>query len=87
MITVEDIEARKHRRPFVAIRVRTIRNESFDVVNPRTLMIGRRDILIGKPDWRNPDVYVQLSRVALADIMALEDLPVKKGKSNGNGRR
>jgi hypothetical protein len=51
------------------------------------LMIGSRDILIGKPDWRNPDVYVQLARVALADIMALEDLPVKKGKSNGNGRR
>ncbi len=72
VLTAEDIDARKRRRPLIAIRVRTNRNESFDVLNPRMLMIGRRDILIGNPDWRKPDIYVQLARVALADITALE---------------
>lgn len=87
MLTSQDILDRVRKQPFVPIRFVTSSGESYEVRHPDMVWVGRRDIHIGMSSRGNPSIYEQVSRVSLLHITAMEDLPVKKGKSNGNGRR
>jgi hypothetical protein len=39
------------------------------------LMVGVRDVLIGFPTRRDPEIYERTERVLFQEIAALEDLP------------
>ena len=87
MFTMEDVGARFRHRPFTPVRVRTSSGESYDVMHPEQVLVGRREFVIGIGTREEPTYHDRLARISLLHITAMEDLPVKKGKSNGNGRR
>lgn len=78
MFTPDDLDARKRRQPFAPFRILTTRNEEHLVRWPRMLMVGVREVVVGTPDWRDPDIAVSHVRVALEEIAAIEDIDTKQ---------
>jgi hypothetical protein len=76
MITPEDLDARKQRQPFIPFRIITRRDERHVVPSRRMMMVGVREVLVGTPDWRDPDIYVSVERVPLDEITAIEDIEI-----------
>jgi hypothetical protein len=77
MFTVEDIQARVRKQPFVPIRIVTSAGEAFEVHHPDLIMVGLRDVTVGFASAQYPSVYDKQTRLSLLHITALEDLPAK----------
>lgn len=54
----------------------TSRNEQHVVRSPRMMMVGVREVIVGTPDWRDPDIAASHVRVPLEEITAIEDIDV-----------
>ena len=76
MFTADDIQARVRVRPFVPLRIVTSAGQTFDVYHPDLIMIGRRDVMVGRASTDNAGVYEQATRLAIMHITALEDLAI-----------
>lgn len=85
MFTFKEISARIKQRPFAPVRIVMSSGESYDVLHPDLVMVGQREVAIGIASSKNPEIFTSLARTSILHIAAMEDLPVKKGKSNGNG--
>ena len=85
MFTPDDIRQRVRSQPFVPFRVVTSSGEAIEVFHPDLVMIGRREIHVGRPSARRPEFYDGVSRIAIMHITAMEDLPRRSG-SRGDGR-
>jgi hypothetical protein len=85
MFTPDDIHARVRQRPFVPLRIVTSARQAFDVYHPDLVMIGRRDLIVGRGSAENPSHYDQVTRVAIWHVAALEDLPTPS-PADGNGQ-
>ena len=85
MFTADDIQTRIRVRPFVPLRIVTSAGQSFDVYHPDLVMVGRRDLTIGRASSDNPTQYEQTTRVAIMHVTAMEDLPARV-TSGGNGQ-
>jgi hypothetical protein len=75
MFTADDIQRRVRQQPFQPLRIVTSSGQSFDVLHPELIMIGRRDLTVGVPRSDNPTQYDQISRIAILHVSALQDLP------------
>ncbi len=75
MLTTADLDVRKRRKPFPPFRILTHSGESFDVRDSRMLMVGVRDVLIGFPTRRDPEIYERTERVVFSEIAGIDDLP------------
>ena len=49
--------------------------QRIDVRHPDLVLIGLHDLMIGFPSPEAPTVYERITRVALAHVVSLEDLP------------
>lgn len=87
MFSATEISARLEQRPFKPVRLVMSSGESYDVLHPDLAMVGQREVVIGIANSKNPEYFTSLARASILHITAMEDLPTKKGKSNGNGRR
>jgi hypothetical protein len=85
VFTADDIYARIRQRPFVPLRIVTSAGQTFDVYHPDLVMVGRRDLTVGRGSAENPIHYDQVTRVAILHVTALEDLPTPKS-ADGNGQ-
>lgn len=83
LFTHQDIRARLRQRPFNPLRIVTTTGETFDVFHPDLVFVGRRFIEVGLPAPDEPTFFDQITRVALAHITELRDLPVPATPTNG----
>jgi hypothetical protein len=75
MFSPEDIQARLRQKPFLPLRIVASEGLNFDVHHPDLVFVGRRDLMIGTPDPQSPTIYDRVARLALVQVVALEDLP------------
>ncbi len=85
MFGPDDIKARVRVQPFVPLRIVTSAGQTFDIYHPDLVLIGRRDLTIGRASTEDAETYEQTTRLALMHVTALEDLPVPALPSN-NGQ-
>jgi hypothetical protein len=76
MFRPEDIQALVRQRPFRPLRIVTSSGETFDVRHPELLMVGVRDLVIGRASARDPRQYEQVTHVSLLHVTAVETQPV-----------
>jgi hypothetical protein len=87
MFTFEEIKKRLGERPFVPFRIITTAGQSFEVRHPDLVLVGRRDLMVGFADSKNPGIYDGVTRLAILHVTAMEDLPVTTPpSSNGPGK-
>jgi len=84
MFRSEDIQARLRQRPFQPVRIIASEGMHFDIHHPDLVFVGRRDLTIGTPDPDSASIYDGVIRVALVQVVALEDLPTPSS-STSNG--
>ncbi len=75
MISPDDIQKRMRKSPFIPVRIIISSHQTFDVMHPDLVLVGRREIMIGMASRKNPAQYEQVTRVPITHITALEDLP------------
>jgi hypothetical protein len=85
MFSADEIDVRLHERPFRPLRIVMSSGHSFDIPHPELVLIGRRSLTVGVPSSANPRHYEQTSRIAIAHITALEDLPTSPPPPDDNG--
>ncbi len=73
------------RRPFVPIRIVTSSDETFDVTHPDLIMVGQRDVIIGRASANDPRTYDLASHVAIMHVTAVHDLPSPAPITNNGG--
>jgi hypothetical protein len=82
MFNPDDIQARLRQSPFLPVRIIISTGQTFDIYHPDLVLVGRRDMIIGKASTKNPTQYEQTTRVPLMHITALEDLPTRSSASD-----
>jgi hypothetical protein len=83
MFAPETIQARLRQKPFAPIRFVTGSGESYEVHHADLVLVGQRDLIIGRASKKNPSLYDLASRVAIMHITAMDDLPASKSTGNG----
>jgi hypothetical protein len=76
MFTADAIHGRIRQIPFVPLRIVTSAGQSFDIYHPDLVLIGLRELTIGRASTENPAHYDQVTRLAIMHVTALEDLPI-----------
>jgi hypothetical protein len=82
MFSSDDILTRLRQSPFVPVRIIISSGQTFDVLHPDLVLVGRRDMIIGMASKDNPARYEQTTRVPLMHVTALEDLPMSAAANN-----
>jgi hypothetical protein len=84
MFTYHDVQMRLREKPFRPFRI-VVRSEGqrFEIRHPDLVFVGLHDLMIGFPSPEAPTVYDRVTRVALAHVVSLEDLPVSAVPGNG----
>ena len=82
MLTAYDIQARKRAQPFTPFRIATSPGQTYDVLHPDLVLIGKCELIVARPSRNDSGIGEQPERVLIIDITALEDLP-----ANGKPRR
>lgn len=87
MLTAEEIRARAQRTPFTPFRIVTSSGRMYDVTHPNLILVGRREVTIGRPGPHNPAYYEGQDRVSVLHITALEDIAAPANPSrNGEAQ-
>jgi hypothetical protein len=85
MFRAEDIQTRLREKPFRPLRIIAREGPRYDIHHPDFILVGQRDLSIGFPSAANPALYDQLVRVALVQVVALEDLAAPAASPDGAG--
>jgi hypothetical protein len=83
MLRAQDIRARRHDRPFRLFRSRASESQQFDIYHPDLVFVSIRDLMIGFPGPEHPTIYDHVTRLALVNVVSLEDLPMPPVPGNG----
>ena len=75
MYRTEDFQARLRARPFRPFRILAAEGPPVEVRDPHLVLVGRDDLIVGSADPRDCTVYAEATRVELAAITAIEELP------------
>jgi hypothetical protein len=86
MLTPKAIQARVRHQPFAPFRITTSAGQVFEVRHPELIMIGRRDLLLGRPSTENPTTYDQFIQIALMHVTTVEPVSVP-ASPGGNGQQ
>jgi hypothetical protein len=82
MFTAADLEKRCKKVPFMPFRIVTSSGESYDILHPEFLMIGKRLISVGIATDANARIFDDLDVLSVLHITAIEVLP-----QNGTRKR
>lgn len=74
------------RQPFVPFRIVLTTGESYDVVHPDLIMVGKRSAMVGFADPGQPPVFDRLTIVDLLHIVRMEELP-STAPTSSNGQK
>jgi hypothetical protein len=83
MFRAEDIQARLREKPFRPLRFIVSEGLHYDIDHPDLVLVGQRDLTIGFATEDRPTVYDRVVRVALFQLVGIEELPTKTGPANG----
>ena len=87
MFRPEDILALVRQKPFRPFRIITSSGETFDVRHPELLMVGARDLVIGRASAKDPRQYDQVTHVSLLHVAAVECPPAPDTAAAGGDTR
>ena len=73
MITAASIRSRAQQAPFVPFRIVTSSGRVYEVPHPELIFVGIREVTVGRPSSHNPAFYIDVDRVSILHITALED--------------
>jgi hypothetical protein len=76
MFTVDEIEARIRRQPFVPVRLVTRSGQWYDITQSNHVLIGNHALIIGIPWPKDPRLIDGDRRVAVTEITAIQDVPL-----------
>lgn len=71
----DELSRLKWQKPFHPFRITTIDNETFDILHPGLILVGRDDVTIGLPDPKKPPpaaselVWLGFEHIASADLI------------------
>ncbi len=85
MLTATEIRARANQRPFVPFRVVTSSGQSYEVRHPELILVGRRELTIGRSGVHDPTFYEGQDRVSVLHVTALEDMAQPMAPPSTNG--
>ena len=83
MLMPEDIQARLRERPFRPFRIIASEGLRFDIRHPNLVFVGRRDLMLGFTNVEGSSIYDRVTRLALIQIVALEELESPAASGNG----
>ena len=83
MFTYHGVQTRLREKPFRPFRIVVSEGQRFEIRHPDLVFVGLHDLMIGFPSPEAPTVYDRVTRVALAHVVSLEDLPVSSIPGNG----
>jgi hypothetical protein len=75
LFTPEEIKKRLKGAPFTPMRIITTAGEKFDIYHPDLVMVGINNIEVGIPRNEGDQFYEFVTRVALAHITELREIP------------
>jgi hypothetical protein len=84
MLTAAEIRVRVQRAPFVPFRVVSSSGRMYDVPHPEMILVGRREVVIGRPSSDDPTIYEAKDILSVLHITALEDI-VSPSSPSRNG--
>jgi hypothetical protein len=82
MFSSDDIQKRLRQSPFIPVRIIISSGQTFDILHPDLVLVGRRDITIGIASTESPAQYEQTTRVPITHVTALDDLPTAISAGN-----
>ena len=74
IFTADDIQTRLRREPFVPLRIVTTTGQTYDVADPKMVMIGTRSLFVGTPSIENPAIVETASQLQYSVVTELRDL-------------
>jgi len=83
MYSAEDILDRLREKPFRPLRLVGSEGLRYDIHHPDLILVGRHDLMIGHADPASPSIYDRITRLALAHLVAIEELPAAAVPGNG----
>ena len=83
MFRPDEIQARLREQPFRPLRIIVTEGLRYDIHHPNLVMVGLRDIMIGHERPARPGIYDRITRVALINIVGIEDIPMGSVSQNG----
>lgn len=81
MFSAEEVLKRLKQQPFYPVRLIVSEGRRYDIFHPDLVLVGKRDLTIGRPAAQNAAIYDQVDRVALVHLVAMEDLPATQTSS------
>jgi hypothetical protein len=85
VFTPDDIKTRLRYQPFTPMRIVTTTGQTYDIYHPDLVWVGQRFLMVGSPSPEDPSIFDQVTRLALAHVTELRDLPrVTAPPSNGS---
>lgn len=72
MITSADVRERNHKRPFSPYRIITSSGQTYNVVHPEFLTIGKRYLILGLPIHESEGKVGSAHWISVMHITALE---------------
>ena len=76
MFTADDIQSRLREDPFTPVRLVTTSGQIYDIPHPELVLVARHFLIVGTPNPENSTQAEQVTRIALAHITELRDLPI-----------
>lgn len=80
-MTYHDLQRKLHENPFKPFRIRLVNNSTYDIVEPRMVMVGESSAVIAT-DTRKDDKGYQLAldwkTVSIAHMLEFSNLQPKK---------
>lgn len=87
MFTAESIKGRLNEKPFRPVRIIASEGLTFDINHPDLVWVGRNDLQIGFASPDLPTIYDRTIRIALANVIGLEDIPSPSPSPAKNGQK
>jgi hypothetical protein len=73
--TPDDIQARLREKPFCPFQILATSGLRYSVLHPEMVLVARRFVVVGTPSVEDPTLAESVSRIALAHIAELRDIP------------
>lgn len=75
IFTAEDIQSRLRDKPFVPARIVTTAGQTYDIYHPDLVFVAYRFLIVGTPTPDQPALADAVTRVPLAQVSEIRDLP------------
>ena len=84
IFTPHSVKARLREQPFKPVQIVTTSGQTYDIHHPDLVLVTEESLMVGLPSAKYPHIGSGLvTRVALAHVTELRDLPSAAPASNG----